>query len=215
MLAVEKDDALAADLQVSFSAFENVKIIHADILSVEVEETLEQQVGSEARRERVSIVANLPYNISTPVIRKILPLGDVVSRVLILVQDEFARRVTDAKPGESQYRELTIFAQFFAKTSYEFKVANTCFVPPPKVQSALLSMELKPRSEWPLDAPADFFRFVRISFSSRRKQIKNNLKPFFDQTKVSSALERIGMPATSRPENLELHHFVELYKLLG
>jgi 16S rRNA (adenine1518-N6/adenine1519-N6)-dimethyltransferase len=158
------------------------------------------------------VCANLPYNITTPVITQLLETK-VFSAITVMIQKEVAQRIC-AAPGTGDFGAFSLLCQYHAKCEYLFEVPRECFLPAPKVTSAVVRLT-------PLDAPpvqvqdeAMLFRVIRASFAQRRKTLLNGLSSAFagqlDKPTLVQCLEQCGLPASVRGETLSLAQFAQL-----
>lgn len=164
---------------------------------------------------RGKVIANLPYNITTPILIKLFSeAADRWSSITIMVQDEVARRMT-ALPGGKDYGALTLFLNFFANTEYAFPVSSNCFFPKPGVQSAIVHMRVKESFPLPLSQWDDFFTLTRTAFNQRRKVLTNALGSLYPKECLLQAIQELDKPDTVRPENLSLHDYLQLFQKLS
>lgn len=200
LLAVEVDRDLAAALRDTFSATAAVEILTADVLRVDLPTLL----GAAAP---VVAVANLPYNISTPVLFRLLDQPALFSRLVLMLQREVAERVC-AAPGGKTYGALSVVVQVVATARIALRVLPTAFAPRPTVESAVVVIE--PIRPPPLRAAelAAVRRLVRCAFSRRRKQLVNVLAPLTPQPRA--LLEHLGVDPRRRAETLPPADFVRL-----
>lgn len=199
VLAVEKDFTWA-DALTRLSG--DVTILAEDILKCE----LSTQVQQWKKNEKVKLVANLPYHITTPILTAVVPLHKLFSDLIVMVQEEVAQRYTSA-PGSKEYGSITLFLNFYADVSYGFKVKNTSFYPSPRVSSALIHLKLKNSY---LQDPEKFFQLTRQAFQQRRKMLKSSLKTILSP----AAIEKMGPLLERRPETLSLEEFISLFEAL-
>jgi 16S rRNA (adenine1518-N6/adenine1519-N6)-dimethyltransferase len=165
IFAIELDRRLYEELEKELSPFRNVHLIRADALSFPYENL----------PAPFAVVANLPYAISTPLLFRLLELRSRISRMVLMVQLEVARRIV-ARVGGKEYGPLSIGVQYFCEPRLEFIVPRGCFRPPPRVDSAVIRLEIRSA---PICAVKDqdfFFRTVRAGFAHRRKSLRNALK---------------------------------------
>lgn len=201
VIAVEKDKVFAEAL----TKLEGDLTVYAeDILSVDLAKILE---GRKAK-----VIANLPYHLTTPIMTKLIPANNLFSSIIVMVQDEVARRFA-APPGSKIYGSISVFLNFYSKPEYAFKVSKNCFYPKPKIESAVIKFTLHSPPEF-IDENK-FFMMTRTAFGHRRKMIHNSLSELYDSEKILLALNQIGKPATTRPEELSLEDFIKLYKALA
>lgn len=203
--AVEKDDYLYEQLveMKEYDRLPNSKLLtlhHEDILKFDFESWLKSRKG------KTAIVGNIPYNISSPILITTLSHVHKVVGMVYLTQLEFAMRVT-ASSNTKSYGSLTVFTQLRAKTNLEGKVDRSCFRPPPKVDSALISITPRP-IDIPLQALLKVELVTRSCFMQRRKVLRNALKPFLTPENEPDC----PIDLTRRPETLRVDEFVNLAK---
>lgn len=205
LIAIEKDDGLAAMLREQLAEAPGLEIVHADFLEVDLA-TLARAHGV----EKLKIVGNIPYNVTTPILERIFEQRAVVSSAVMLVQKEYAERLA-APAGSPEYGSLTLFARYHAVLEPLMMVRASAFWPRPDVDSMLVRFFL--REEPPVEAPEPLlFRIIRGSFQMRRKTLLNTLEAALDLPKET--LERIGRQArielSRRGETLTLEEFARL-----
>lgn len=205
VIAVEKDARLIDGLKdrISRAGISNVSVINADILKLDLSEFA-------ATEAKIKILGNLPYNISSPILEKLLNHRDIISQAVFMFQYEFAARLT-AEPECKQYGALTVLTGYNARVSQMFNVSREVFFPKPKVGSMVVKIDLeKPHPRKARDE--DIFRkVVRASFSSRRKTIVNSLKVIekeFERDKVVRALDHCEIDSGRRAETLSIDDFI-------
>ena len=211
--AVEIDKALIPILQDTLSAYDNVTVINEDVLKVDLKELAEKM--NEGRP--VKVVANLPYYITTPIIMGLFESHVPVESITVMVQKEVAERM-QAGPGTKDYGALSLAVQYYAEPYIVANVPPNCFMPRPKVGSAVIRLE---RYEEPPVKVKDeklMFRIIRASFNQRRKTLANGLKNSaeLDYTKeeIEAAIEALGRGASIRGEALTLEEFAKLADFL-
>ncbi|KAG9133181.1 hypothetical protein Leryth_026183 [Lithospermum erythrorhizon] len=161
------------------------------------------------------VVANIPFNISTDVIKQLLPMGDIFSEVVLLLQDEAALRMVYSSTRSSEYRPINIFINYYSDPEYKFQVPRANFFPQPKVDAAVVSFKLKQTLDYPpVSSSKSFFSMVNSAFNGKRKMLRKSLQHLCSSPEVEAALVRIGLLATSRPEELTLDDFVRLHNLI-
>jgi 16S rRNA (adenine1518-N6/adenine1519-N6)-dimethyltransferase len=204
--AIEKDGVMAEHLR-RFQTPDNR-------LTIECGDALEMDFDRLFRGQgKIKVIANLPYHITTPILASLIPLHSSISRIVVMVQDEVARRIA-AKAGEDDYGSFSVFSQFYADVSYAFKVSRNCFYPVPKVDSAVVVYNLR---EGLLTAPIEvegFFKLTRTAFGHRRKMLKSSLKDLYNPEDVMAALKKKGLNPIARPEELSAKEFLYLYENL-
>ncbi len=182
------------------------KIIFRDFLKSDIEEDTK-----DIPYNNLYIIANIPYYITTPIIKHIINLKKLKSMTL-LVQKEVAERLS-AKPNSKSYGSLTVYLNYYFNIEYLFDVKNTCFSPPPKIDSAVINFEKK--SE-PLKAENEelFFNLITDSFKMKRKTLKNNLQSY-DWHKIKEVLTSYNLPENIRAEQISLEIFIALANKLN
>ena len=201
VIAVELDDKLANFLQigVELENSENIEIRNEDVLDFNYKEL----------PEKYKIVANLPYNITSVFLRKILTSENKPELAVLMLQKEVAERIV-AEPGDMS--KLAISVQFYAKAEIFMKVPKEDFYPQPEVNSAVIKMIIKTKDEIPQVDEKEFFRLVKIGFSAKRKMLKNNLSAGFKikGEEAESILEKAGLSKKVRAEDLSIDNWVSL-----
>jgi 16S rRNA (adenine1518-N6/adenine1519-N6)-dimethyltransferase len=208
VLAVEKDENLARVLKQTMAAQSNVTIVSEDILKLEPAGLLREFfTGQDPVRYKV--VANLPYYITSPVLRHFLEAEIKPQTVVVMVQKEVARQIT-AGPGEMSL--LSVAVQLYGRPRIVKYVPAGAFYPPPEVDSAILKITVYPRPAVDVEI-AGFFGVVRAGFSAARKQIVNSLSRGLKLTKheVSSMLESAGIDPKRRAETLSIEEWGRLW----
>lgn len=196
--AIELDRDLVTPLLAAFSIYPKFTLHSADALNFDY-----AQLGDHDSRLRV--VGNLPYNISTPLIFKLLDNSARISDMHFMLQLEVVQRLT-AKPGSKHWGRLGVMAQFLCDTELLFEVPPEAFDPPPKVQSAIVRLTPHQTSRWPDCDVEALRRIVRSAFAQRRKTLRNNLKGIV----AVEGIESLGIDPRARAEALTLEQFVAL-----
>jgi 16S rRNA (adenine1518-N6/adenine1519-N6)-dimethyltransferase len=206
VLAVEMDPLFAKALSRLQTSDNRLEIAQDDILKFPLIESLRKRQGKKCK-----VVANLPYHITTPILTLLLPHSDLVDSLTIMVQKEFADRMS-AMTGTPEYSSFTVFLQFYSTLDHRFTVSPNCFYPRPKVHSSVVHCKLHPPL---LNKEAEgFFQLTRTAFGQRRKMLRSSLKDLYGSEKVEQALTRISRPITVRPEELSIAEFISLYEIL-
>lgn len=212
VLAVEVDPSLLPVLDETLSGFDNVRVLRGDALKLD----LPALVREEFPGLRIAACANLPYYITTPVLTKLLE-SRCFESVTVMVQKEVAQRIC-AAPGSKDYGAFTVFCNWYAKPRLLFDVPPDCFLPRPKVTSAVLRLDVRDKPPCPASDEALFFRVVRASFAQRRKTLLNGLAsgfPQFSKSQLAAVLEDCGFPAPVRGETLDLQGFAAVADAMG
>lgn len=205
LVAVEIDKKLIEILDYNLKDFDNYKIVNADILKVDLKELLLNEFNG----EKVKVIANLPYYISTPIITKLLEEELPISSITVMVQKEVADRMA-AKENSKEYGSLSVFVSVYSDLKTVIKVPKTVFMPKPKVDSTVVSMKKKE----PLDTDLKlFFTLVKAGFGKRRKNILNSLSsPLtpLDKEVMKEILEKLNIDVNLRAENLLIEDFLKI-----
>ncbi|MCI8513618.1 MAG: 16S rRNA (adenine(1518)-N(6)/adenine(1519)-N(6))-dimethyltransferase RsmA [Lachnospiraceae bacterium] len=212
--AVEIDRNLIPILEDTLSGYGNVSVINEDILKVDVKKLAEEKNGGQP----IKVVANLPYYITTPIIMGLFEKGAPIESITVMVQKEVAERM-QVGPGTKDYGALSLAVQYYAKPYLVANVPPNCFMPRPKVGSAVIRLTRHAKPPVEVKDPAFMFRLIRASFNQRRKTLQNGLNHSpelaLPKERVVKALEEMGLPAAVRGEALALADFARLSDLLG
>ena len=204
IIALEKDKTMIPFLKKQ--EFPDLTVLQKDALRVNLQDLLQGKPGK--------IVGNIPYSISTPLLFKVLEGKDVVSLCVFLLQKEVAQRVC-ASPGTKKYAPLSILFQNDFDTHLHFRVPASFFSPPPRVESALISLEKRRQPLSLVPHQAGFAKFLKGAFQNRRKKLSNNLKALeIPRSTITDIYLKCGIEEKYRPEQVSLHQFVDLYRHL-
>lgn len=203
--AVELDKALLPILDETLSGLDNVTVVPGDVMKLDLNALVSEQFPGLTPM----VCANLPYNITTPVLTLLLESG-LFSAVTVMIQKEVAQRIC-AGPGSKDYGAFSVLCQYYAKTELLFEVPRDCFLPAPKVTSAVIRLTPCPSPECVHDKDL-FFRVVRAAFGLRRKTLLNALAAVFplDKEALAAAIAAAGLPADVRGERLGIPEFARL-----
>jgi len=204
--SVEIDRRLIPILKDVMSPYPHVNVVQGDILKIDLRQLWQEQFEGLAG---VSVVANLPYYVTTPIIMKLLEERLPIENIVVMVQKEVAERMS-AKPGGKEYGSLSIAVQYYCEPELVCVVPGKAFIPPPNVDSAVI--KLKRRSSPAVDVPDEdrFFRVVQAAFAQRRKTLANNLTSFSGKERkgeLAELLREIGIQPERRAETLSLQEF--------
>ena len=209
VVAVEIDTNLIPILSETLAGYDNVTVINQDILKVDIKKLAEEYNGGRP----IKVVANLPYYITTPIIMGLFENHVPIKSITVMVQKEVADRM-QVGPGTKDYGALSLAVQYYAKPYIVANVPPNCFMPRPKVGSAVIRLE---RHEHPPVEVRDeklMFRVIRASFNQRRKTLANGLKNSpeidFSKEEIEGAIEKLGKGASVRGEALTLAEFAQL-----
>lgn len=214
VVAVEIDKALIPILEDTLDGYDNVQIINEDVLKIDIAKLAKEQNSGRP----IKVVANLPYYITTPIIMGLFENHVPLKSITVMVQKEVADRM-QVGPGTKDYGALSLAVQYYASPYIVAYVPPNCFMPRPKVGSAVIRLE---RYENPPVQVGDeklMFKIIRASFNQRRKTLANGLRnsPELDFTKeqIEQAIEKMGKGTSVRGETLSLEEFAKLSNLLG
>ena len=196
VIAIEVDPRLADHLRKRFRDDSRLTVVEADVLRTDL-----SQWGP------VTVTGNLPYYITSPVLEKVLRLGELLRLAVLLVQKEVADRLT-AGPGSRDYGYLTVQVRLLAKAETLLRVSPAAFRPPPKVESALVRLTPDPAAE--VSGAEEFLRFVGACFRHKRKTLRNNLAGIYGKRALDAVPE-----ASMRAEQLSVEQFKDLYRRLA
>lgn len=214
--AVEVDTRLKPILAQTVGEFENLEIIWDDVLKLDIPALVREKFPG----LRPAACANLPYYITSPILTALLE-AECFDQVTVMVQKEVALRIA-AKPGSEDYSAFSVFCQYYAQPELLFDVPAHCFLPQPKVTSAVITLHVRKEKPWDIHDQTIFFRTVRASFAMRRKKLSNGLVSGFPQLGKTGAAEVIaacGFSENVRGETLGIPEFAalanEIHRRLG
>ncbi len=207
VIAVELDKRLIPVLAQTLAGRDNLSVINSDVMALDLN-------SLDFGGLQPIVAANLPYNITSPVITKLLGSG-LFSSVTVMVQREVADRIC-AEPKTADYGAFTLFCRYKAECRKLFNVPSSCFEPRPKVESAVVRMDMREKPPVSIDEKA-LFRVIRAAFNQRRKTLANALSSGLselDKEKIKAAIEKTGLSPTVRGEELSLEKFAALTQSL-
>lgn len=208
VIAVEIDDQLIPILKETLSPYDNVTVIHGDVMKTDLKK-LSEEYGD---GKPFKVVANLPYYITTPIIMRLLEDDVPTKRITVMVQKEVAERIKE-KPGSKEYGAISLSVQYYAKPEIACIVPPNCFMPRPNVDSAVLNLDPYEAAPVSVKNPKFMFQIIRASFNQRRKTLANGIAGGglgIDRLTVEEVLESLGMPKTVRGETLGLTEFAKI-----
>ena len=205
VIAVELDRRLAARLRDVVSDFGNVEIIEGDILALDL--------GKLVQGENFSVYGNLPYYITSPILRRLFDYADRVAAIHVVVQLEVARRIV-APPGCRDYGYLSVLAQWYSRPELALRIPPGAFRPRPKVASALVSLRLPgARASVHVADEREFLHFIKECFAQKRKMLRNNLRARLG-TRTEQIIREAGLKPEVRAEQLSIPQFAKVLCLL-
>ncbi len=192
VIAIELDRALLKILQEKLADLKNLRLIQADAMTFDY-----QQLDGPLK-----VVANLPYNIAIPLIFRLMEIRKKLTHMVLMLQKEVGQRIV-AKPGGKDYGVLSVTLQYYTEPRLMFTVPRTCFVPRPRVDSAIIKLKVLPEPRWPVKDEGWFLQVLRAGFSHRRKFLSNALMDAgFSPQIVQYAFHQTGMDPKRRAETL-------------
>ncbi len=209
VIAIEIDSKLVAILNEKMKNYPNVEVVKSDILKVDFNQFLKKE------GHPIKVVANLPYQVSTPLLFRFIESKETFSTFTLMLQKEVAERMV-APPGGKEYGPLSIFIQMFLDVSIRFFIKPSAFFPPPKVESAVVQMVWKEKPMIETNDEEWFKRVVKACFGYRRKTLVNALKhsELSLPESIELKMEAIGIDPRRRPETLTIQEFASLAKVL-
>jgi 16S rRNA (adenine1518-N6/adenine1519-N6)-dimethyltransferase len=205
VIAIELDRDLATRLRETHADCGNLELHQGDALAYPYH----------SLPPRTVVVANLPYNVSSPILFALLEARDRFDRLILMLQTEVAQRLA-ARPGSKDYGVLSVLAQAMADIAVEFRVAPTCFQPPPDVSSSIVRLTIPRRVPIAIPDQAAFTRTVRAAFAHRRKTLVNSLRDEgYEHGTILPALDRAGLAPTIRAERLSIEELARLSTALN
>ncbi|MBR5338035.1 MAG: 16S rRNA (adenine(1518)-N(6)/adenine(1519)-N(6))-dimethyltransferase RsmA [Lachnospiraceae bacterium] len=215
VLAIEIDKALIPILSETLSSYDNVEIINNDVLKIDLDEMIEERRGE----RHVKVVANLPYYITTPVIMGLLEKTHNIESITVMIQKEVADRM-QVGPGTKDYGALSLAVQYYSNPTVVANVPPTCFIPRPKVGSAVIRLDIYREPPVTVKDPALMFALIRAAFNQRRKTLTNaltnaQLRPALTKEALGNILTDMGLPDTIRGEALTLEQYAQLTDIIS
>lgn len=207
VVAIELDKRLLPVLKETLAEYDNLKVINADVLEINLHKLIEDEFSG----MEIIVCANLPYYITSPVIMKLLEEKLPISAITVMVQKEAAQRIC-AEVGSRQSGAVTVSINYYAKPEMLFPVSAGSFMPAPKVDSAVIRLNVLSEPPVKVNDEKKFFSVVKASFAQRRKVISNSLSSGLSLSKEKTAeiLEKAGVPLNARAEKLSLQDFADI-----
>ena len=213
VVAVEIDRNLLPILQETLADYDNVKVIHADVLSLDLEKLVQEENGGRP----IKVVANLPYYITTPIIMALFEQHVPLANVTVMVQKEVAARMKSG-PGSKDYGALSLAVQYYAEPYIVANVPCNCFMPRPNVDSAVIRLTRYEEPPVQVKDEKMLFKIIRASFNQRRKTLQNGLNNSselnFTKDQIAAAIAEAGFSPSVRGEALTQEQFAKLTDIL-
>lgn len=207
VVAIELDKRLLPVLEETLGEYDNLKVVNADVLETDLHKLIEEEFSG----MEVVVCANLPYYITSPVIMKLLEDKLPISAITVMVQKEAAQRIC-AEVGSRQSGAVTVSVNYYAKSEMLFSVSAGSFMPAPKVDSAVIRLNVLDEPPVKVNDEKKLFSVIKAAFSQRRKVISNSLSSglSLDKSKTAEVLEKSGVPLNARAEKLSLQNFADI-----
>ncbi|MBC7076181.1 MAG: ribosomal RNA small subunit methyltransferase A [Syntrophomonadaceae bacterium] len=210
VLAFEVDTRFKAVLNEVLAGLDNVRLIFADVLQVDIEEELKKSFSLD-KIPFYKVCANIPYSITTPIIFHLLEKCVHMQSAVLMVQKEVADRIL-ASPGDKDYGLLTLMVAYYSDVKFLMKVSSSCFYPSPEIESSVIQIKPLKEKRVAVENEKIFKQFLRTAFQRRRKTILNTASLFFNLKKdeAQKKMEQIGILPANRPEDLSIEDFALL-----
>ncbi len=213
VVAIEIDRELIPILSETLSAYDNVKIVNADVMKTD----LAALISDEFPGMNVKVVANLPYYITTPIVMNLLEERLSIDSITIMVQKEVAERM-QAGPGSKDYGALSLAVSYYADTYIAANVPPNCFMPRPKVGSGVIRLTIRKDNTVNVSDEKLMFDLIRAAFNQRRKTLTNAIANYsglsYTKEEAAAAIQKLGLSETIRGEALTLEQFAKLADFL-
>jgi 16S rRNA (adenine1518-N6/adenine1519-N6)-dimethyltransferase len=217
LIAIELDRVLAAQLSLRFARQQNVEIIEADVLTVDIANLIARKpdpILHLPQAQQAKVIGNLPYYITSDILLHLFRFHEWISEIVIMVQREVADRIA-AKPGSRDYGLLSATTQMYARVENLFTLPPGAFSPPPKVHSSVLRLMMAPRIAELGVETEPFVEFLKLSFGQKRKTLLNNLKSKYDPALVRAALKNQRLREDVRAEAVPLEKAAGVFRRLN
>ena len=211
VVAIELDRSIAEYLKKAFVAYDNVEIVQGDALKIDLKEIIAEKMQG----LKVVVIANLPYYITTPLIMKFLEDDLPLESITVLIQKEVAERIV-ADAGTKEYGAISVAVQYYSSPEIIRTVPPESFMPPPKVTSAIIKMDIKNHTKPEVSNEKRMFRVVKAAFGQRRKTLVNALSSGFDVPKdeLAHIVTDVTGSEKIRGEQLDLRQFIQISEIL-
>jgi 16S rRNA (adenine1518-N6/adenine1519-N6)-dimethyltransferase len=207
LLAIDIDRAMEGPLREALQGIDNVVLLFADILSLDIEAQIQESLHLEELKS-FKVCGNIPYNITSPIIFSLLESCPHLSQATLMIQKEVAQRLR-ALPDTKDYGMLTLAVAYHCEVEYVATVSKHCFYPQPEVESAVVRLKPIPGKRIQVKSESRLFGFMKACFQKRRKTILNISAVYFgiEKKEVAHTLQKLGISPQARPENLHLEQF--------
>ena len=213
VIAIELDEKMITILKDRFKLYNNFILLNEDVLKVDLNMLIRKNIGN---LEKVKVVANLPYYITTPIIMKLLEDKLSIHSITVMVQKEVADRIT-AIPGDKLSGAITYSVNYYAEAKKVAFVDKNSFIPAPEVDSEVIKFDIREKPVVEVNNEAMFFKVIKASFMQRRKTLVNGLINsgiITDKTKIKEIFDNIGLDINTRGEKLTIEQFAKLSNLI-
>lgn len=210
VIAIELDNRMLTILKERFALYNNFEIIHEDVLKVNLKELIQKE-KSKNNINKVKVVANLPYYITTPIIMKLLEDRLDIESITVMVQKEVAKRLT-AIPGEKLAGAITYSVNYYCQAQEIIEVPKDSFIPAPEVESEVIKLILRDKPKVEVEKEEVFFKLIKTSFMQRRKTLLNGLSNagFVEKEKLKNILKELNINENVRGETLTIEQFAQI-----
>ena len=212
VVAVELDERLKKILPLTLADCKNTEIIYGDIMKMDIKKLIAEKFSDCAK---IAVCANLPYYITSPIVMGLLESRLPADNITVMVQKEAAERLC-AEVGTRDAGAVSVAVSYYSEPEILFEVPRTCFMPSPKVDSAVIKLKIREKPPVSVNSEEHFFRLVKACFAQRRKTLVNTVSNTTGTEKeaIKKALESLGLPETVRSEQLSLNNLAELSNLI-
>lgn len=212
VVAVELDERLKKILPLTLADCKNAEIIYGDIMKMNIKKLIAEKFSDCAK---IAVCANLPYYITSPIVMGLLESRLPADNITVMVQKEAAERLC-AEVGTRDAGAVSVAVSYYSEPEILFEVPRTCFMPSPKVDSAVIKLKIREKPPVSVNSEEHFFRLVKACFAQRRKTLVNTVSNTTGTEKeaIKKALESLGLPETVRSEQLSLNNLAELSNLI-
>lgn len=212
VLCIEIDERLRPVLKETLAEYENVEIVFGDCMKIDIAKLIEEKF----KGKRVSVCANLPYYITSPIIMMLLESRLDITSITVMVQKEAAERIC-AKVGSRESGAVTVAVNYYSQPEILFKVGSGSFMPPPNVDSSVIRLAIRPNPPITVGNEKKFFSFVRAAFGQRRKTLVNSVSAagIWSKAEVISALQKSDLKAETRAEAMSLEELAAVFNALS